>query len=607
MNITSNEIRKKFIEFFKEHGHSVIPSAPVVPDNDPTVLFTTAGMHPLVPFLLWERHPLGKKLVNYQKCVRTGDIDDVWDNSHLTFFEMLWNWSLWDYFKKESIKYSFELLTSSKYLGIDKNKLAITVFAWDQDAPIDEESAIIWQEMWMPKSRISYMSKKDNWWGPAGQTWPCGPDTEIFYRVWKEELPPTGSNVETDEKNWMEIWNNVFMEYLKDEGGKFNLASMQNVDTGMWLERITAVLNGKITVYDTDIFSDIIEVIAQTLGKAYDEETKKSMRIIADHTRTSVIMISDWIVPSNVDQWYILRRLLRRAIREWNKLWNKWQFLTPIANKIISKFEDIYEGVKKNKQKIIDEIEREEKQFLSTLENGLKEFDKLLKWFEIAFERTWKKIDTISGDKAFKLYDTYWFPLEMTYELAKEKWLKVDEEWFQEAFKRHQELSRAWAEQKFKWWLADNSELTTALHSATHMMLAWLRKYLGADVHQKWSNITAERLRFDFNYWERVSPEILKKVEDFVNDIIAKNCTMILEEIKKLDAEQDPTIEWSFWEKYPEIVKVYTLKDSEWNVYTRELCWWPHIENTSTMWKFRIIKEESSSAWIRRIKAVLEK
>ncbi len=607
MNITSQEIRKKFIEFFKEHGHSVIPSAPVVPDNDPTVLFTTAGMHPLVPYLLWERHPLGKKLVNYQKCIRTGDIDDVWDNSHLTFFEMLWNWSLWDYFKKESIKYSFELLTSPKYLWIDKNKLAVTVFAGDEDAPKDEESAIIWQEMWMPKTRISYMSKKDNWWWPAGQTGPCGPDTEIFYRVGKEQNPPVWSTVETDEKNWMEIWNNVFMEYIKDEGGKFNLASMQNVDTGMGIERITAVLNGKITVYDTDIFTDIIEVIENTLSKKYDENTKKSMRIIADHTRTSVIMISDGIVPSNVDQWYVLRRLLRRAIREWNKLWNKWQFLTPIANKIISKFEDIYEGVKKNKQKIISEIEKEEKQFLNTLENGLKEFDKLLKWFEIAFEKTWKKIDIISGDKAFKLYDTYWFPLEMTYELAKEKWLKVDEEWFQEAFKKHQELSRAGAEQKFKWWLADNSELTTALHSVTHMMLAWLRKYLGTDVHQKWSNITAERLRFDFNYGEKVPTEILKKVEDYVNDIISKNCTMILEEIKKVDAEQDKTIEWSFWEKYPEIVKVYTMKDSEWNVYSRELCWWPHIDNTSNMGRFKIIKEESSSAWVRRIKAVLEK
>ncbi|MFA5917363.1 MAG: alanine--tRNA ligase [Candidatus Gracilibacteria bacterium] len=606
MNITSNEIRKKFIEFFKEHGHSVIPSAPVVPDNDPTVLFTTAGMHPLVPFLLGERHPLGKKLVNYQKCVRTGDIDDVGDNSHLTFFEMLGNWSLGDYFKKESIKYSFELLTSSKYLGIDKNKLAVTVFAGDKDAPIDEESAIIWQEMGMPKSRISYMSKKDNWWGPAGLTGPCGPDTEIFYRVGKDALPPMGSNVETDEKNWMEIWNNVFMEYLKDENGKINLASMQNVDTGMGLERITAVLNGKITVYDTDIFSDIIEVIAQTLSKTYNEETKKSMRIIADHTRTSVIMISDGIVPSNVDQGYILRRLLRRAIREGNKLGNKGQFLTPIANKIISKFEDIYEGVKKNKQKIIDEIEREEKQFLNTLENGLKEFDKLLKGFEIAFERTGKKIDIISGEKAFKLYDTYGFPLEMTYELAKELGLKVDEEGFQEAFKRHQELSRVGAEQKFKGGLADNSELTTALHSATHMMLAGLRKYLGADVHQKGSNITAERLRFDFNYGERVSPEILKKVEDFVNEIITKNCEMILEEIKKSDAEQDPTIEGSFWEKYPEIVKVYTLKDSEGNVYTRELCGGPHITTTTGMGKFRIIKEESSSAGVRRIKAVLE-
>lgn len=605
--ITSNEIRQKFIEFFKEHWHSQIPSASVVPENDPTVLFTTAGMHPLVPYLLWERHPLWKRLVNYQKCIRTGDIDDVWDNSHLTFFEMLWNWSLWDFFKKESIKFSFELLTSTSYLWIDKNKLCVTVFAWDENAPRDEESAIIWQEMWMPKTRISYMSKKDNWWGPAWITGPCGPDTEIFYWVWKEEFPPVGSNVETDEKNWMEIWNNVFMEYLKDENGKFNLASMQNVDTGMWLERITAVLNWKTTVYDTDIFSDIIETIEKTLWKNYNEETKKSMRIIADHTRTSVIMISDWIIPSNVDQGYVLRRLLRRAIREGYKLGNKWQFLTPIANKVIEKFENIYESVAKNKQNIIEEIEREEKQFLSTLENWLKEFEKLLKWFEIAFEKTGKKIDTISWDKAFRLYDTYGFPLEMTKELALEKLLKVDEVWFKEAFKKHQELSRAGAEQKFKWWLADDSEATTALHSATHIMLAWLRKVLGHHVHQAWSNITTERLRFDFTHPDKVTPEQLKQVEDYVNEAIKNECVMSLDEVKKVDAEKDSTIEASFWEKYPEVVKVYTLKSPLWVVYSRELCWGPHVANTCNMWKFRILKEEASSRGVRRIKAVLEK
>ncbi len=635
--ITSNEIRQKFIEFFKEHWHSQIPSASVVPENDPTVLFTTAGMHPLVPYLLGERHPLWKRLVNYQKCVRTGDIDDVGDNSHLTFFEMLWNWSLWDFFKKESIKFSFELLTSSEYLWIDKNKLAVTVFAWDENAPRDEESSIIWQEQGMPKSRISYMSKKDNWWWPAWLTWPCGPDTEIFYRVWKEEFPPEWSNVETDEKNWMEIWNNVFMEYIKDENGKFNLASMQNVDTGMGLERITAVLNKKVTVYDTDIFSDILEVISQTLWKKYDEETKKSMRIIADHTRTSVIMISDWINPSNVDQGYVLRRLLRRAIREGYKLWNKWQFLTPIANKVISKFEWIYESVTKNKQLIIEEIEREEKQFLSTLENGLKEFEKAFlkpKYFmscNYEDETFRKKLDdnnfeiskrwcAFSWKDMFKLYDTYGFPPEMTLELLREKFNIANSNWkdailneafildeYKDAFKKHQELSRAWAEQKFKWGLADDSEATTALHSATHIMLAWLRKVLWTHVHQAWSNITAERLRFDFTHPDKVTPEQLKAVEDYVNEAIKNECVMTLEEIKKVDAERDDTIEASFWEKYPEVVKVYTLKSPLWVVYSRELCWGPHVANTCSMWRFKIQKEEASSRWVRRIKAVLEK
>ncbi len=605
MNITSNEIRKKYLEFFKSKNHAIIPSAPVVPDNDPTVLFTTAGMHPLVPYLLWERHPLWNRLANYQKCVRTGDIDDVWDNTHLTFFEMLWNWSLWDYFKKESIAWSYEFLISKDWLWIDVRKIAVTVFEWDENASRDDESASIWKSHWI--TNISYLGKDDNWWWPAWITWPCGPDTEIFYRVWKQELPPAWSTVWNDSKNWMEIWNNVFMEFVKDENGNYNKAAMQNVDTGMWLERITRTLTGAPSVYESDIFMDIIEEISKTLWKEYSEETRKSIRIIADHTRTSVMMISDWVAPANVDQWYVLRRLLRRAIREWYKLWNKWQFLTPIANKIIWKFEDIYETVKKNKQKIITEIEKEEKQFLATLENGLKEFEKLVKWLEIAFEKTGKKIDTISWDKAFKLYDTYWFPIEMTKELAEEKWLNIDENWFKEAFKKHKDLSRAWAEQKFKWWLADSAEETTALHTAAHLMLAWIRKVLWADIHQKWSNITAERLRFDFNYPEKVSPEKLKEIEDFVNNVIEKNCAMILDEIKKSEAESDKTIEWSFWEKYPEIVKVYTVKDSEGNIYSRELCWWPHITNTSTMGKFRITKEESSSAGVRRIKAVLEK
>lgn len=605
MQITSNEIRQKFLEFFKTKNHSIIPSASVVPENDPTVLFNTAWMQPLVPYLLWEKHPLWKRLANYQKCIRTNDIEDVWDDTHLTFFEMLWNWSLWDYFKKESIAWSYEFLTSPDWMNIDPKKLAVTVFAWNDYAPRDEESADIWRSLSI--TNISYLGKEDNWWWPAGLTWPCWPDTEIFYWVWESEFPPVWSTVQNDSKNWVEIWNNVFMEYLKDEKGNFIKSSIKNVDTGMGLERITRVLNWASSVYESDVFSDIIDNICKVLWVKYETETKRSIRIIADHLRASVIMLSDWITPSNVDQWYILRRLLRRAIRQWYKLGFKWQFLSEVAKIIIKKFEDIYPQVKNNNDKILTQIDKEEKQFLHTLWNWLKEFDKLLKWFEIAFQKTWKIIDTISWDKAFRLYDTYWFPIEMTEELALEKWLKVDKIWFEEAFKKHQELSRAWAEQKFAWWLADNSEATTALHSATHIMLAWLRKVLWHHVHQAWSNITSERLRFDFTHNKKLTPEEIKLVENYVNNAIKSNAKMILEEMPKSKAEKDPTIEWSFREKYPEIVKVYTLKDDNWNIYSRELCWGPHVKTTENMWTFKIQKEEASSSWVRRIKAILEK
>lgn len=604
MKITSNDIRKKYIEFFKSKNHAIIPSASLVPENDPTVLFNTAWMQPLVPYLLWEKHPLWKRLADYQKCVRTWDIDDVGDNTHLTFFEMLWNWSLWDYFKKESIEWSYELLTSKDWMWIDPKKLAVTVFEWDENAPRDEESANIWRGLWI--TNISYLAKEDNWWGPAGLTWPCWPDTEIFYWVWDTEFPKEWSTVWNDGKNWMEIWNNVFMEFVKDENWNYNKASMQNVDTWMWLERITRTLTWAPSVYETDVFLDIIEVISNTLWVSYNEETKKYIRIIADHSRTSVMMIADWITPSNVDQWYVLRRLLRRAIRSAYKLWFEWQFLSQIALKVIEKFEDIYELVKNNKDKIVEEINREEKQFLSTLEKWIKEFEKLVNGFKIAFERSWTKIETISWNKAFDLFQTYWFPIEMTQELASEKWLKVDIDWFNEAFKKHQELSRAWAEQKFKWWLADHSELTTALHSATHLMLAWLRKVLWTHVHQAWSNITAERLRFDFTHEEKMTEEQLKQVEAYVNESIEKNAKMILEEIWK-DEAKATWVEWSFWEKYPDIVKVYTFKSDDGTIYSRELCGWPHVEMTWNIWKFKIVKEEASSRGVRRIKAVLEK
>lgn len=395
------------------------------------------------------------------------------------------------------------------------------------------------------------------------------------------------------------------MEYLKKEDGTFELASMQNVDTGMGLERVTAILNGKKTVYDTDIFTDIIEVIEATLGVSYDDATQKWMRIIADHTRTSVIMLSDGVVPSNVDQGYVLRRLMRRAIREAYKLGKEGQFMTKIAEKIIAKFEDIYDSVKNNKDKILEEIDREEKQFLSTLEKGLKEFDKLLRGFEIAFERTGKKVDTIAWAKAFKLYDTYGFPLEMTVELATEKGLKVDEEGFEKAFADHQAKSRAGAEQKFKGWLADDSTATTALHSATHLMLAGLRKVLGDHVHQAGSNITAERLRFDFTHPEKVEREDLDKVEAYVNEAIESGLKVTMNEIPKVDAENDTTIEGSFWEKYPDVVKVYSMVGDNGVTYSRELCGGPHVEDSKSMWRFKIKKEQASSRWVRRIKAVL--
>lgn len=605
MQITSNEIRQKYIEFFKTKNHAIIPSASVVPENDPTVLFNTAWMQPLVPYLLGEKHPLGKRLANYQKCIRTWDIDDVWDNTHLTFFEMLWNWSLWDYFKKESIAWSYEFLTSKDWLAIDPRKIAVTVFEWDENAPRDDESAEIWKSHWV--NNISYLPKEDNWWGPAWATGPCGPDTEIFYRVGKEAFPPAWSTVWNDSKNWMEIWNNVFMEYVKDENGNYNKAAMQNVDTGMWLERITRTLTGSPSVYETDVFNDIIEAAAKKIGTTYNDETRKSLRIIADHTRTSVMMLSDWILPSNVDQWYILRRLIRRSIREAYKLGFKEAFLSDVASIVINKFENIYTHLKDKKEQILSDLSKEEKQFSETLEKWLKEFDKLVNGFQIAFERTGQKVDTISWDKAFKLYDTFGFPIEMTRELAEEKWLKVDVEGFNEAFKKHQELSRAWAEQKFKWWLADDSEVVTALHSATHLMLAWLRKYLWDHVHQAGSNITAERLRFDFTHDEKVERDILDKVEAYVNEVISAACDVKLEEISKVDAKNDSTIEASFWEKYPDIVKVYTFTWKDGKIFSRELCWGPHVKNTGSMGKFKILKEEASSRWVRRIKAVLEK
>ncbi len=605
MKILSSEIREKYLEFFKSKNHSIIPSAPVVPENDPTVLFNTAWMQPLVPYLLWEKHPSGTRLADSQKCIRTWDIEEVWDNTHLTFFEMLWNWSLWDYFKEESISYSWEFLTSKDWLWLDPRMIAVTVFEWDEDAPRDEESANIWANIGMPRDRISYLPKSENWWA-AGDTGPCWPDSEIFYWVWESDFPPEGSNVENDEDNWMEIWNNVFMEYNRLPNWELVKLPAQNVDTWMWLERITATLNGEKTVYNTDIFKEIIESISKEIWVDYNENTMKSIRIIADHVRTSTVMISDWVIPSNVDQWYVLRRLIRISIRQAYKLWYKWEFLYNVSKVVSDKLWLAYPHMIDKKDEIVEEILREEKQFWDTLEKWLKEFDKLINGFAIAFEKTGKKIDTIAWPKAFKLYDTYGFPLEMTKEIAEEKGYKVDEEWFNKAYKEHQEKSRTASAWKFKWWLADSSEETTALHSATHLLLAGLRKYLWDHVHQKGSNITPERLRFDFSHDEKVERDILDKVEEFVNEAINSNLNVTIQEMWKQEAK-DSWVEWSFWEKYPDIVKVYSMVWENGTVYSKELCGWPHVENSKNMWVFKIKKEEASSRWVRRIKAVLIK
>lgn len=624
MQYYSSDIRQKYLDFFKSKWHAIIPSAPVVPENDPTVLFNTAWMQPLVPYLLWEKHPLWTRLADSQKCIRTWDIEEVGDNSHLTFFEMLWNWSLWDYFKKESIAYSWEFLTSKDWLALDPKMIAVTVFEWDNDAPRDEESADIWASVWMPRDRISYLPKSENWWA-AGDTGPCWPDTEIFYWVWESKFPPVWSNVKNDEANWMEIWNNVFMEYNKLPSGELVKLPAQNVDTGMGLERITATLNWVKTVYHTDIFSDIIDSIIKETGlfnrPVSGSQEEKSIRIIADHSRTATVMISDWVSPSNVDQGYVLRRLIRIAIRQAHKLWFKWLFLSEVADVVIDKLWVAYPHMIQKREEIKDEILREEKQFSETLEKWLKEFDKLVKNIQELTNPIKDSVNIINQDikksleplnkviewfKAFKLYDTYGFPIEMTRELAQEQWLKVDVEWFKKSYEEHQEKSRTASAWKFKWWLADSSEETTSLHSATHLLLAGLREVLWNHVHQAWSNITAERLRFDFTHWEKVEKELLEKVEQYVNNAIVSWFETTITNMDKEEARSS-WVEWSFWEKYPDIVKVYSMVWSDWTVYSKELCWGPHVVNSQSMGTFKIKKEEASSRWVRRIKAVLVK
>ena len=629
--ILSSDIRSRYLDFFKSKNHAIIPSAPLVPENDPSVLFNTAGMQPLVPYLLGEPHPLGKRLADVQKCVRTGDIDDVGDDTHLTFFEMLGNWSLGDYFKEESIAMSWEFLTSKEWLALDPEMLSVTVFEWDKNAPRDEESADIWKSIGIPTDKIAYLPAEDNWWA-AGPTGPCGPDTEIFYWMGAGK-PPAGSNKWTDSTNWMEIWNNVFMQYNRVDANTLEPLPAQCVDTGMGLERITTALNHEKSVYHTDCFSAVITQIHEIFETDKKEnvdwdQARKSTRIIADHLRTATHMISDGVTPKNVDQWYILRRLIRRAIREAYKMGYEKPFTADIASIYIEQFSGIYESIKNNAEKIKAELTIEEGKFIRTIKQWIKELFKLVEKKRGDFSPTpyAKRIDEnmlingrlpsthglniISGKDAFNIFQTYGFPIEMIKEELAEYGMAVHEEEFQiafnEEFKKHQELSRTAAVGKFAGGLADHSEETTALHSTCHLMLEWLRQVLGTHVHQAGSNITAERLRFDFTHPEKMTPEQIHAVEEYVNHAIVSGLTVTVANMEKKEA-QETGVSGSFWEKYPDIVKVYSMVGADGVVYSRELCGWPHVEDSLTMGKFRIIKEESSSAGVRRIKAVLEK
>lgn len=587
----AKEIKQKYIDFFIQKGHKLIKNAPLVPENDPTVLFTTAGMHPLVPFLIGEKHPQGDKLVGAQRCVRTCDIDEVGDICHQTFFEMLGNWSLGDYFKKEAIEYSFEFLTSSKWLNLPLNRLAFTVFKGDNDAPFDEEAYNHWLRLGVSKERIAKLPKKDNWWGPAGQTGPCGPDTEMFYWVGEEEAPKL---FDPENKLWVEIWNNVFMQYNKNKDGKYEPLTQRNVDTGMGLERVTAALQGKSTCYETELFLPLLEKLDNIRGVKNIKERTPSERIIVEHIRAAAFMMSDGLSPSNVDRGYILRRLIRRAIREGRKLGIATAFTSDIAKVVINEYSYAYPELSANSKDIINELEQEEAQFANALEKGTREFEKLISKVPAHIQ---KKI--ISGKNAFFLYETYGFPIELTEEMAKEHGFEVDTDGFKKAYEKHQELSRQGSKQKFKGGLADNSEETSALHTATHLLHEALRRVLGKHVAQKGSNITAERLRFDFSYPEKMTKEQIEQVENIVNDVINRNLPITFKEMTVEEAKNLGAI-GLFGDRYGDKVKVYSIGD-----FSKEICGGPHVDNTEKLVKFKIKKEESSSKGVRRIKAVL--
>ena len=580
------EIRNKYLNFFKEHGHSIIPSAPLIPENDPSVLFTTAGMQPLVPYLLGEKHPAGTRLTDYQKCVRTNDIDEVGDNRHLTYFEMLGNWSLGDYFKEESVKMSFEFLT--KELGIPAEKISVTCFAGDEDAPRDEVTAECWRKAGIPEERIYFYGKDDNWW-IAGEDGPCGPDTEMFYDTGKE---PCSDNCQPscDCGKYVEIWNNVFMEYYKSKDGKYSKLKQQNVDTGMGLERITFLLQGKSTPFDTELFAPVME----ELEKLQKVDDIKSRRIIAEHLRASIMIISDGGRPSNIDRGYILRRLIRRMTRHLNKLQINLDELGNLIDLNIETLREMYQELIENKEIIKQVIIDEKDKFIKTLSHGEKEFEK------VALKLKNANKNVIDGQTIFKLYETYGFPPEITSDLAEEQGFKVDMTEFDKLFKEHQEKSRMGSEQKFKGGLAEQNEQTTKYHTATHLLHKALQIVLGEHAKQKGSNITTERLRFDFSHPEKMTPEQIKEVEDIVNEKIKEDLPVKCEEMTLEEAKKSGAT-GLFENKYGDKVKVYSIGE-----FSKEICGGPHVSHTGVLGTFKILKEESSSSGVRRIKAVLK-
>lgn len=615
--MTANEVRTTFLKFFEGKGHKLIPSASLIPENDPTVLFTTAGMHPLVPYLLGETHPEGKRLADSQKCIRTGDIDEVGDNRHLTFFEMLGNWSLGDYFKKEAISWSYELLTSKeKGYGLDPKRLYVTVFEGDNDAPRDEASITIWQEQYKTHGieakvgeRIFLYPKAKNWWGPAGQTGPCGPDTEMFYDTLDLEDPrqhaagwkgAEACDPNCDCGRYVEIWNDVFMQFNKTADGKFDPLAKPNVDTGMGLERMTMMLQSAETVFETDLFAPLIAKIEQLSGKQYDfdDDTRRHMRIIADHVKAATFIIGDprGVGSSNTDQGYIVRRLIRRAVRFGRQLGITGMATPEIAEIVISMYGEAYPELTTNRSRIIEELKNEEDKFTRTLQRGLQEAMKV--------KDDYADKDKIPGAVAFNLYETFGFPKELTEEVLGKR---INAAEWNESMKKHQETSRAGAEQKFSGGLADHSEIVVRMHTATHLLHQALRNVLGTHVEQKGSNITHERLRFDFSHMQKMTPEQVKHAEDIVNEQIAKDLPVHFEMLTVDDAKTSGAI-GLFEDKYAQLgnkVKVYMVGDDQRGYFSKEICGGPHVEHTGLVGKFKIVKEEASSAGVRRIKAIV--